>query len=903
MSFPRAPLKRFNENVGCAPPPGTYEVKNGEVKGAASFHKSERFKTLKALAGQPCPAKDVSSPMRRTLSADGLTEISSGKKDRAVSSVETKQQKLLEREIRSLVQQRAEQDRRLQVLEEELRKLEAKLLAAVREKTGLSASVASLERQLGDLKKANEFLKTKFSTDTTKKRINSLSLELIEAKNKLDSKDKELSYLHINTEGQVKVLEADVEALRATLEALRERNSDLENLHQETKVQNEELETEMDKLHAVIQELREEIKVLKSYLDTANDEIQDLRLKLREKEKAALSVSLAQVGELEKRLEQNSKELQDSQKSLAEKEKEKELQQCAQEQQDSQNALVEKEQELGRCKQELQDCHTALAEKEQELERHAQKLQDSQCALGETEKQLQQSSQELQDSNSTLGQKEQEIGRLREVLRRTEEELDQRVALLGERCLILEEERGRTQEEGLKRVQELQVEISSLEEKRRSEAQAKKQLEDSHTALTEQLEAEKAQSGSLASLLERLQGEAEAERRQLEAELEEALDELSVLEAQEQHSEGEMQRLQQETHNLQKELKEVQTDLDRKKTELESCEDRHLVAMGKLQEEHSSSLWMIGDMATELESTKKSFSEEVTRMKVHSLELEEELRKVMKQFEEERQQWSEVQQSQDKTKEECTRMLLDAQTRLAQKEVELRRVSEAHAAEVERLQGRAEQESKGRQELEQSLERERQEWEQQRRDLLEEQATEAGIRDRAEQLEHELLDLRRRMEEERKEMQRQLVEALEKKTPAVDEAAVWRERYEELYAKVKPFQEQLDSFAAERNALLNENGATQEELNRLADAYARLLGHQNQKQKIKHVVNLKEENIKLKQEAVKLRAQVGKLRKDLDQLKSSNAPRRFDPSKAFKLENKENQQSSIALGQGNQKVA
>lgn len=64
-------------------------------------------------------------------------------------------------QIRSLVQQRGEQDRRLQTLEEELKKLEAKLLAAVREKTGLAANVASLERQLSELKKTNEFLKTK----------------------------------------------------------------------------------------------------------------------------------------------------------------------------------------------------------------------------------------------------------------------------------------------------------------------------------------------------------------------------------------------------------------------------------------------------------------------------------------------------------------------------------------------------------------------------------------------------------------------------------------------------------------------------------------------------------------------------------------------------------------------
>ena len=62
------------------------------------------------------------------------------------------------------MQQRGEQDKRLLALEEELRRLEAKLLSAVRERTGLSASTTTLERQLLELKKANEFLKNKVSS-------------------------------------------------------------------------------------------------------------------------------------------------------------------------------------------------------------------------------------------------------------------------------------------------------------------------------------------------------------------------------------------------------------------------------------------------------------------------------------------------------------------------------------------------------------------------------------------------------------------------------------------------------------------------------------------------------------------------------------------------------------------
>lgn len=151
-------------------------------------------------------------------------------------------------------------------------------------------------------------------------------------------------------------------------------------------------------------------------------------------------------------------------------------------------------------------------------------------------------------------------------------------------------------------------------------------------------------------------------------------------------------------------------------------------------------------------------------------------------------------------------------------------------------------------------------------------------------------------------------------------------------------QEQLNAFAAERNALLNENGANQEELNKLSDAYASLLGHQNQKQKIKHVMKLKDENVSLKQvtrksfakknltaerlgrplsylhpapilisgcacvclqEISKLRSQVSRQKSDLEQLKSKlpGAPRRrFDPSKAFQ-HNKENE-TSEPLKQG-----
>lgn len=64
-------------------------------------------------------------------------------------------------QIRALLQERGTQDKRIQDMESELEKTEAKLNAAVREKTSLSASNASLEKRLTELTRANELLKAK----------------------------------------------------------------------------------------------------------------------------------------------------------------------------------------------------------------------------------------------------------------------------------------------------------------------------------------------------------------------------------------------------------------------------------------------------------------------------------------------------------------------------------------------------------------------------------------------------------------------------------------------------------------------------------------------------------------------------------------------------------------------
>ncbi|KAJ8396098.1 hypothetical protein AAFF_G00021710 [Aldrovandia affinis] len=63
-------------------------------------------------------------------------------------------------------------------------------------------------------------------------------------------------------------------------------------------------------------------------------------------------------------------------------------------------------------------------------------------------------------------------------------------------------------------------------------------------------------------------------------------------------------------------------------------------------------------------------------------------------LENEQRQCLDMQESQDQATDEYARALGDAQTRLAQKEAELRKAAENHASEVEQLRCRVEQESR-----------------------------------------------------------------------------------------------------------------------------------------------------------------------------------------------------------------
>merc|ERR1711997_861723 len=109
-----------------------------------------------------------------------------------------------------------------------------------------------------------------------------------------------------------------------------------------------------------------------------------------------------------------------------------------------------------------------------------------------------------------------------------------------------------------------------------------------------------------------------------------------------------------------------------------------------------------------------------------------------------------------------------------------------------------------------------------------------------------------------------------------------------------------ESFELEKNALLSKTEASKEEMNKLASEYSSLLGHQNHKQKIQHVVKLKQENVELKINMDQLKLDLKKSQKNCARLEQKfqelSGQKRFDPRLSFQPppKNKENLVTPVA---------
>ncbi|XP_076993699.1 hyaluronan mediated motility receptor [Tamandua tetradactyla] len=710
MSFPKAPLKRFNDPSGCAPSPGAYDVKTSEaLKGPVSFQKSQRFQKQKESQQNFNVDKDTTLPTSaRKVKTLGL------KKETLKND---KDLKILEKEIRVLMQERGAQDKRIQYLEAEFEKVEAKLNAALREKTSLSANNASLEKQLIELTRTTELLKSKFSEDGSQKNLKVLSLELMKLRNKRETKMRSMMAKQEGMEMKLQVTQKNLQESQGKIAQLEGKLVSIEK----EKI-DEKFETE--KLLEYIEEI-----------SCASDQVEKYKLDIAQ-------------------LEEN---------------------------------LKEKNNEILSLKQSLEENIVTL-------------------------------SKQVEDLNA--------------------------------RCQLLEKEKEDLVIRDSECVKNLNAEIQNLEEKFILEKQEHDKLQQKHLEIDSLLQEEKELTSNLQQKLNSFQEEMIKERNVFEEELKQALDEVDKLQQKEEQSESLVKLLEEETKSRVEELKLLEEKLKGKEVELEKRNAAHTQATLLLQESYDSTVQNLGDVTAQFERYKALTISEIEDLKLENSSLQEKLAKAEKSSEDAQHQILAT----ESANQEYAKMLLDLQTKSALKEAEMKEITVSSFKKITDLQNQLMQQSK---------------------------------------------DFTKQLEEEKAR------KAGNKNTMAgmTEEINKWRLLYEELYNKTKPFQLQLDAFEVEKQALLNEHGAAQEQLNKLSDSYAKLLGHQNLKQKIKHVVKLKDENSQLKSEVSKLRSQLAKKKQNekklQEELNKVLGIKHFDPSKAFQHESKENFALKTPLKEGN----
>ncbi|XP_077860639.1 hyaluronan mediated motility receptor isoform X8 [Macaca mulatta] len=687
MSFPKAPLKRFNDPSGCAPSPGAYDVKTSEVlKGPVSFQKSQRFKQQKES--------------KQNLNVDKDTTLPASA--RKVKSSESKE--------------RGAQDRRIQDLETELEKMEARLNAALREKTSLSANNATLEKQLIELTRTNELLKSKFSENGNQKNLRILSLELMKLRNKRETKMRGMMAKQEGMEMKLQVTQRSLEESQGKIAQLEGKLVSIEKEKIDEK-------SETEKLLEYIEEI-----------SCASDQVEKYKLDVAQ-------------------LEENLKEKNDEMLSL---------------------------------KQSLEENIVILSKQVDSL--------NEKCQLLEKEK-------------------EDHINRNRE----HNENLNAEMQNLKQKLILEQQE--------CEKLQQKQLQVDSL------------------------LQQEKELSASLHQKLCSFQEEVVKEKNLFEEELKQALDELDKLQQKEEQAERLVKQLEEEAKSRAEELKLLEGKLKGKEAELEKSSAAHNQATLLLQEKYNSTVQSLEDVTAQFESYKALTASEIEDLKLENSSLQETVAKAGKSAEDVQHQILATESS----NQEYARMLLDLQTKSALKETEIKEITVSFLQKITDLQNQLKQQE-----------------EDFRKQLEDEEGRKAGKENTTAEL--------------------------------TEEINKWRLLYEELYNKTKPFQLQLDAFEAEKQALLNEHGAAQEQLNKIRDSYAKLLGHQNLKQKIKHVVKLKDENSQLKSEVSKLRCQLAKKKQSetklQEELNKVLGIKHFDPSKAFHHESKENFALKTPLKEG-----
>lgn len=853
--------KRFQEPVSQAPPVGLYDVKGQtQVSAAAGFGKGKRFSELKdsGLSSATCGKSflDISSCSTSSRNDSKCSQFATPlpfnkKRNISTSTPDTrgkdhfKNNAAVETEVSELLSEKIELEDKLCQAQQDLQHLENKLQSTLQEKGSHEFSIADLHRQLKELRQENDMLLEKFQViTTTNNSIESLKEELTTVKQQLRDKDGVISSLKFELSCAAQSSRADLDLEQDRNRVLNERISHLEKTVSEVTQDRDEVEKANQQLHELVASLRRDNMDFRTKLDEAEEKLEGVCQKL----KTAIKENEDKVLPLEEML---SKEMQKSQE-LGEK-LEYSLRQSEENFTKAQSTIVqlqETKENLENKNHDLEAKLFELIEKEQSAEERARHLSVENISI---ESRLQKCESDYEQRLSIAND---QVESLQKELHRYEEMMTENVRSLTDKYQDLEDSYTCFQSEAEKEknliLAELEVTRQSFQKSRQESDQQLKtcvyltqkneQLQEECDGLSQQVNCWKNEADSLQNNLSNCQREVERTKAELEVakeELTKNMEETGLAKA-----------------CLRKALDEANNTIDNliKREEALSQKLQLMESNQKKQEDELKAFKaQLNSEICEKQEVERKMKDELERYQSINKELEEKLKESEESF---TQQIKLFDEKAAKSKEEFGRRLVETQKKLSQAEINFENF-------------RSEQETKSK---EKDMEMERKLF---------------SAEEEVNRLKSELSS-RTSNDDQLNELKAQI--------------EVWRTKYEDLVQKIEPFKDQLDEYEAERNALLSQNNQAKDEVAKLGQQYAKLLGHQNKKQKIHHVVKLKEENNSLKAEITKLWEQTEKQKRAMKKLEEKldlvSGKKKFNTTEAFSHSKKENMPLSV-LSNGN----
>nr|XP_058969167.1 hyaluronan-mediated motility receptor-like isoform X2 [Pocillopora verrucosa] len=852
--------KRFQEPVSQAPPVGLYDVKGQtQVSAAAGFGKGKRFTELKdsGLSSATCGKSflDISSCSTSSRNDSKCSQFATPlpfKKKRNISTStpdtrgndHCKNNAAVETEVSELLSEKIELEDKLCQAQQDLQHLENKLQSTLQEKGSHESSIADLHRQLKELRQENDMLLEKLQViTTTNNSIESLKEELTTVKQQLRDKDGVISSLKFELSCAAQSSRADLDLEQDRNRVLNERISHLEKTVSEVTQDRDEVEKANQQLHELVASLRRDNMDFRTKLDETEEKLEGVCQKL----KTAIKENEDKVLPLEEML---SKEMQKSQE-LGEK-LEYSLRQSEENFTKAQSTIVqlqETKENLENKNHDLEAKLFELIEKEQSAEERARHLSVENIAI---ESRLQKCESDYEQRLSIAND---QVESLQKELHRYEEMMTENVRSLTDKYQDLEDSYTCFQSEAEKEknliLAELEVTRQSFQKSRQESDQQLKtcvyltqkneQLQEECDGLSQQVNCWKTEADSLQNNLSNCQREVERAK----AELEMAKEELTKNMEETGLAKACLRKALDEANNTIDNLIKREEALSQKLQLMESNQK-------KQEDEIKAFKAQLNSEICEKQEVERKMQDELERYQSINKELEEKLKESEENF---TRQIKSFEEKAAKSKEEFGRRLVETQKKLSQAEINFENF-------------RSEQETKSK---EKDMEMERKLF---------------SAEEEVNRLKSELS--RTSNDDQLNELKAQI--------------EVWRTKYEDLVQKIEPFKDQLDEYEAERNALLCQNNQAKDEVAKLGQQYAKLLGHQNKKQKIHHVVKLKEENNSLKAEITKLREQTEKQKRAMKKLEEKldlvSGKKKFNTTEAFSHSKKENMPLSV-LSNGN----